>query len=319
MIEMNIYEPLRMYGKPAIEKNKVMSLIRAEQTYKERIEKVTDYIAQHLSEPLTLDDLAQVACFSPFHFHRIFTSLTGETPRDFIERLKMERAANLLCVMPHKTVAEISYDCGYTSLATFSRSFKKYYRMPPSEFVKKHRHDFHSINAPHSIALLLQGKFDISTIEIISLPEFHVAYTQTRNGYASGIPRSWDKLMQVALPCGWLHSDTVFLGIPFDNPGITPYTKCRYRACISADADLHLTRGEIKTMDIGAGRYARYHFKGTISEISNAYALLYGAWLPQSGYIPDEKPLLEIYPPELHRPPFPDVLEYDIVLPVKYL
>jgi AraC family transcriptional regulator len=296
-----------------------MPYTKAEQVYRERIEKVTDYIAQHLSEPLTLDDLAQVACFSPFHFHRIFTSLTGETPRDFIERLKMERAANLLCVMPHKTVAEISYDCGYTSLAAFSRSFKKYYRMPPSEFVKKHRHDFHSINAPHSLLLLQQGQFDISTVEIISLSAFHVVYTQTQNGYATGIPHSWEKLMQIARTNDWLRSDTVFVGMPFDNPGITPYTKCRYRACISADPALNLTRGEVKTMDIDAGKYARYHFKGTVSDISNAYALLYGAWLPQSGYIPDEKPLLEIYPPELHVSPFPDVLEYDIVLPVKHL
>ena len=77
----------------------------AQQVYNEKIHRAVDYIEQHLSEEITLEQLAAEACFSPFHFHRIFTAIIGETPRDFIERIKLEKAANKLCVLPHLPIA----------------------------------------------------------------------------------------------------------------------------------------------------------------------------------------------------------------------
>lgn len=294
-----------------------MGISLSQQSYNERIHQVVDYISEHVAEEMTLDLLASVACFSPYHFHRIFTSMIGETPRDYIERIKLEKAANRLCLMPNKSVSEIAIDCGFTSISTFSRSFKKYYKLSPSQYLKQHLHDFHSLNIlPKGIPTQTDGA-DLSCIEIMYLPAFHVAYAQTLNGYSTGIPKSWKKLLQFASIHDLLNSDTQFIGIPFDNPGITPQAKCRYRACITVPENIEMVKGEIKTIDILAGKYARYHFKGKKEDISDAYALIYGKWLPQSGYIPDEKPSLEIYPPELHLRNDYDVLEYDIVLPVR--
>jgi AraC family transcriptional regulator len=60
-----------------------MALSSSVNTYTERIYQAVDYISDHLSDEITLNKLAEVACFSPFHFHRIFTAITGETPREF--------------------------------------------------------------------------------------------------------------------------------------------------------------------------------------------------------------------------------------------
>jgi len=287
--------------------------------YHERIHWVVDYISEHINEEITLDTLASVACFSPFHFHRIFCSMLGETPHDYIERIKLERAANKLCLMPNKPVSEIAFEYGFTSNSTFSRSFKKHYKLSPTQFIKQHIHDFHSLNVPVNNVFPTLDVIDVNSIVIIQLPEFHVAYTQTLIGYSTGIPKSWKKILQFATTHELLNSDTQYIGIPFDNPGITPQMKCRYRACITVHDNVKLTKGDIKTTNIQTGKYAKFHFKGKRAHISAAYAFIYGLWLPQSGYIPDEKPTLEIYPPELHTKYQSDLLEYDIVLPVSPL
>ena len=70
------------------------------QEYQLRINKVTDYIHNHIDQPLSLQKMAGIACFSPFHFHRVFTILTGETPTDYIKRTRIEKAALLLPKSP---------------------------------------------------------------------------------------------------------------------------------------------------------------------------------------------------------------------------
>jgi len=274
-----------------------------------------DYIFAHISEDISLDVLASEACFSPFHFHRLFTAIIGETPRDYIERCKLERAANRLCTAPERSVLETALDSGYSSVSTFSRAFKKYYQVSPSKFLKKHIHDFHSIDAPQSQKERLYTQNDFKDFTFKNLPAYHYAYKQVFSGYSNGIPSSWSRLLHYAETHDLLKAETLYFGMPFDNPGITPREKCRYRACISVDDSFLQSRGEIRTADISAGKYVVYPFRGRREDIGDAYALVYGGWLPQSGYIPDDKPTLELYPPELHRYET-ELLEYEIALPV---
>jgi len=77
--------------------------------YHERVNRVLDYIGQHLHGELSLNTLSQVACFSPFHFHRIFQAVTGETLNSHVRRVRLERAALLMKTTPRKT----NYRCRY--------------------------------------------------------------------------------------------------------------------------------------------------------------------------------------------------------------
>ena len=97
--------------------------------YQLRINKVTDYIHQNIDQPLSLQKMAGIACFSPFHFHRVFTILTGETPTDYIKRTRIEKAALLL-----KQTTEIAALCGFSSLSLLSRNFRLHFSMTIREF-----------------------------------------------------------------------------------------------------------------------------------------------------------------------------------------
>lgn len=272
---------------------------------------------EHLSEPITLDMLAAEACFSPYHFHRIFTALTGDTPRDYIERVKLEQAAKQLCAYPNKTISEVAEVCGFSSVSTFSRSFKKYHRVTPSELIRQHRHHYVEMDQPLHLAFPSLREADFSSVTVTVLPSYHVAYVQTLEGYRVGAPKAWRKLLMFAHSHELLDEDIVFLGIPYNNPSVTPESKCRYRACITVPANVALTQGQVQTTDIDGGKYAMYSFKGNAEDVPSAYAFLYGCWLAQSGYVPDDKPLLELYPRELCENCEVEHREYTIALPIR--
>ncbi len=293
-----------------------MKKIQPKKTYTENINRAIDYIEKHLSEEITLEKLAEVACYSPFHFHRIFEAETGETPRNFIERNKLEKAAALLYHNRHKSISEIADACGFSSISTFSRAFKKFFGVSPGAYLAKHISDFHS-NEPHSFNHHNTINRDTcSFVKFEKIPAIHVAFCQTLDGYETGVPKAWKKLIAVAIMKGWLNEKTRFIGIPYNNPQITPHEKCRYRACITVGEDINITKGHIKTANLEKGSYALFHFKGKKENIPDAYTFIYGEWLPQSGYVPGNTPLLELYPKKFHRQKKDEMFEYDIALPV---
>jgi AraC family transcriptional regulator len=102
--------------------------------YIARINRVLDYIENHIGEELRLDQLARVANFSPYHFHRIFRSLVGEPLSRFIQRVRLERAANKLAEQPRLTVTEIAFACGFASSSSFARSFRDFFAMSPTQW-----------------------------------------------------------------------------------------------------------------------------------------------------------------------------------------
>ena len=90
--------------------------------YVARINRVIDYIARHLDEPLSLAALAKVACFSPHHFHRVFGAMTGETLNGFVQRVRTEKAASMLISHPARSVTETR--TRYARLGTLRRGWE---------------------------------------------------------------------------------------------------------------------------------------------------------------------------------------------------
>ncbi len=111
-----------------------MRNVKLKQKYIARINKVIDYIEDRLTEPLSLEQIGEISEFSPYHFHRIFKAIIGETLNSFIQRLRIEKAASLLTAHPKKSITKIAFDCGIPSSAAFSRLFKSYYQVSPSQW-----------------------------------------------------------------------------------------------------------------------------------------------------------------------------------------
>jgi len=98
-----------------------------------RLTRARDFMEASLSEPITLVDLAAVACCSPHHFLRLFKQHFGETPHQYLMRLRLQRACTLLkhTEMP---VTEICFRVGFESLGSFSWLFRRRLGLSPSEY-----------------------------------------------------------------------------------------------------------------------------------------------------------------------------------------
>ena len=107
--------------------------------YSARIGRVVDYIHDHLEEDICLDVLAEVACMSPYHWHRIFTAMRGETVAATVRRLRLARAADRLA-NSDKSLAEIACQAGYSTSEAFGRAFKDAYRMTPGRYRENGSH-----------------------------------------------------------------------------------------------------------------------------------------------------------------------------------
>ena len=113
----------------------MFSPVRAATTsrYEKRVLPVLIHVEEHLDEPLPLAELAAIAGFSPHHFHRIFQHVTGEAPKEYLRRLRLERAVYRLKVSPDN-VLQIALEAGFTTHETFTRAFTRRFGINPSEF-----------------------------------------------------------------------------------------------------------------------------------------------------------------------------------------
>ncbi|TVQ35331.1 MAG: AraC family transcriptional regulator, partial [Spirochaetaceae bacterium] len=108
-----------------------------EREYVRRINRVMDFIETNLEHPLPLERLAEVALFSKFHFHRVFFAQVGETPGQFIQRLRIEKAARLLLSNRERAVTEVALDCGFSDSAAFARAFRTTFGVSASEYRRR--------------------------------------------------------------------------------------------------------------------------------------------------------------------------------------
>lgn len=111
--------------------------MRRNHHYEDRVNRVLDYIAGHLDSELSLARLSRIGCFSPFHFHRIFQGVTGETLNSHVRRVRLERAAVLLKASPRKRITDVALETGFAGTAEFSRAFKNHFDRTASSWDRR--------------------------------------------------------------------------------------------------------------------------------------------------------------------------------------
>ena len=114
---------------------------RSKSSNKEAIERVIRYIKEHPTEDLSLRKMAEYASFSPIYFHNCFKRSTGRNLRDYVEEERIRRAVNLL-VGTDLTLAQIAYECGFSSQSYFSYAFKKKMKHTPREYIREFTRKF---------------------------------------------------------------------------------------------------------------------------------------------------------------------------------
>ena len=107
-------------------------LSRSRAEYELRMHRVLAHIDSHLDQPLSLNNLADVAHFSPFHFHRLFTAWMGETFGDYLRRRRVEIAAMRMAAQPRTSVLSTALSVGFGSAEAFTRAFKARFGCAPT-------------------------------------------------------------------------------------------------------------------------------------------------------------------------------------------
>ena len=293
--------------------------------YINRINRVLDYIDQNLKNELNLATLASIANFSQYHFHRIFKSIVGEPLYKYIQRCRIEKAAQALKFQRPKSITEIAVSCGFNNPASFARTFKEYFGVSATTwrdghheiFSKNRKAESNSSKTLHkdweetqlsdmyinptnnnpmwSFYMLSGRNFNL---EVKTLPEVTVAYLR-HIGPFKGETEKWaalfQRLMKWAVPRDLLGCpDTQFFTVFRDDLNLTEFAKFKADACMSVPAHTQ-SDGEIGISSIPAGKYAVASFEIDAHEFEQAWDLVYRVWLPTSGYQPDERNCFERY------------------------
>jgi AraC family transcriptional regulator len=269
------------------------------QDYKRRIQRVLVHIQQHLDEPLRLDELAAIACFSSFHFHRVFRGMVGESVKEYIRRLRLERAASQLKVSK-EPVTQIAFEAGYLSHEAFTRAFSAWFGTSPVEFrTLRHRRLPEVASGLHyrrqhpvTDFRALQGDASMQ-VEIKRIRSLRVAFIRHVGPY-SQVGASWDKLLPVLGKDGRLGGSPMFIGVCHDDPEVTAPARLRYDACVTVDPDFR-GEGEAGIQTIAGGEYAVITHQGPYNKVGDTYAALLGQWLPRSGRELLNTPCFEVY------------------------
>jgi AraC family transcriptional regulator len=290
--------------------------------YRERILRVLIHIQGHLDEALDLEHLASIAHFSPYHFHRVFSGMVGESVMEHIRRLRLERAA-LRLKFSDEPVTRLAFEAGYETHEAFTRAFRTMFGETPSGFRQIHRSVPYP-KVPSDVHFSPDGRVDHFTVadagglvmeaRVERIQPFSVAFARHVGPYGE-VGVAWGKLCAWAGPRGLLRPDTAFIGLCHDDPEVTPPDKVRYDACIRLDQEVQ-PEGEIGIQTVVGGEYAVTTHHGPYDRLGQTYAKLCGQWLPEHGYEPRSAPSFEIYRNNPDMTPAEDLLT-DVHVPVE--
>jgi AraC family transcriptional regulator len=278
----------------------------AARAYADRLERVFTWLADHLDETVDLTRLADVACLSPYHFHRVYRAVQGETVTETVRRLRLHRAAVEL-ITGELPMRRIARRAGYGSQEAFTRAFKTAYGATPGRY----RASF----VPMPTSNRTEDAMEMTTsyqVTIREQPPIRVAALPHRGNY-SAIGSTFERLSAIAAGQGLLGPNTRSFGIYYDDPKTSP-DQLRADACVTVP-DEWTPQGGLELREIRGGRYAVVLHVGPYAELERPYSWLYGTWLPQSGEEPAHAPSVEEYLNDARTVPPPE-LRTEICLPL---
>ncbi len=271
--------------------------------YEQMMLKVQHYINQHLAEDLSLESLAAVGNYSVFHFQKIFSDSMSESPKQYVIRLRLERAAHSIKIFPQLPINEIAANCGFSSNSIFSRAFKNYfgvsadlYRNLPSDKLndinKKKNQFLHTANDSWITPITnIQQKVEsvilTSTPTVNTVYSFHLACIQTTLSHPENITFAFQNLLQWARPRGLIFPTTRYFGVWLDFPFITPPEKCRYLCGMEINADTKLPKG-LHLQTVRKAQYLNYEMQGSINNALDVMLALNHKYLDIMGYVISE-------------------------------
>lgn len=296
--------------------------------YARALDRVTVHIEAHLDQPLDLVQLAEVACLSAHHFHRVYHAMRGETLAATVQRIRLQRAAWWLANSDHD-VDTIARRCGYAGAAPFTRRFRLAYGRTPAAYRRAGPHqvfrggtaalepeatpglrvDLRQTGAQQLVGVAHRGAY----IRIGEAFERALAHTDRQRRGLSDRPRRQGPAGQArpGLPLR-------MVGVYLDDPATVSVSALRSFAGLqlAKAAETHTWQPPLQTWHLPAGRCAVLRYRGPYASMHAAYRWLFGQWLPSSGQQPADHPIYEDYLNDPRQVAPADLLT-DIHLPLR--
>lgn len=276
--------------------------------YIERLHVVTEFIHNNLDSKLSLEQLSDLSCFSPFHFHKITRALLKEPIGKYITRVRLEKAAHLL-QYSQDSIEQIAYHIGYGSPSSLSKQFKNHFGISPSACRNGKKSTIKKSNNMESTLTIKKAK-------IVTLDEQQAIYLKLQGDYQHlDFGGAWQKLWSVVKAQKLFTAGIEHIGVPYDDPNMTDADKLRYDACLV----VHKTakpEGEVGVKTLKGGKFAMFHYTGTYKNLDQVYDYIFNEWLLNSTHELRDEPVREKYRNNPQRTEEAK-LKTEIYLPIK--
>jgi AraC family transcriptional regulator len=259
---------------------------------------VLEHLHANLDEQLNLNALSEVASLSPFHFHRIFQAMLGESATDLVRRVRLERAAKRLGTTGDP-ITDIAFEAGYATHEAFIRAFRAAFGCNPTEYRKLPIGDG-SLPCPNGIHYLRFPNPDVRFMDKGADMQVEIRNTPTRTVVCMPHKGEYWKIGMTFGRLGeWLKGRDIQTGpclaIFHSDPNITPVEDLKSEACATVADDYKSDDPALFNQVLPGGEYAVALHVGPYDTLGASWNQFYGRWLPSSGREPGEAPSFEVY------------------------
>lgn len=268
--------------------------------HRHRVKRVMMHINQHLEQKCRLDELAEVACFSPFHFIRVFAAIMGETPLEYTVRKKMERAGFHLLRREY-AITDIALDVGYDTSSSFCKAFKAHFGMSPRRFrdaMSKNWYYWANRTVYPIKGTRKRCRLGCPVPVIRFLPSLNVVCLENRgfvNGsYLKTASLSFKQLVKWLADLGLERTVQAFASIyPYRTSSLEDDKALNYVGAILSRKIEFIKN--LRYFVLPQGRYAIFQHYGPYDFIMQTWNQVYANWLPRSGRTLRYAPPIELH------------------------
>jgi AraC family transcriptional regulator len=286
----------------------------------DRLAEAVEYIEAHLDRRLSVADIARRARYSPFHFHRTFSAVVGETVMEYVRGRRLTGAANALRDTD-RPILSIAFDAGFDSQEAFTRAFRRRFGTTPGRCRDCRPEIRPFFRAPLTRDALEQhlarnrGEIEMKP-KFVELPAFEVVGVSGRftADKTEGIPVLWDRFVTAWSGAG-LPFPTKSYGLCYDEGGGEPQESPPFTYMAAFDRPEGDLPEGMEARTVPANRYAVFTHVGEVHRIKETYRHIFGTWLPASGMARAEGPDFELYDERFDEKTMGG--EVDIYVPVR--
>lgn len=285
-------------------------------SYLENVQKGINYIEANLEYGINLAQVAKESGLSQWHFQRIFKALTNETLKTYIRSRRLSNSLSKLLYSDQKII-DIALAAGYESQESYTRAFKKAFRLTPGEyrqlgdkslFMEKIEFNHDYLTHINRNVSLVPDIYTQENMQLVGLRTRFYSVDSEKNNIAQTLPVLWEAFLA--------RLNEISHCVPGICYGIVNQIsddtdQLEYYAAIEVSRIDSLPEGMV-SFDLASSQYARFTHKGPIQDMNNTVNYIYSSWLLDSSRRHTLGPDIEIYGDQYHPSSEDSIIHYAI-------